>query len=480
MDVESFLPQGTNVKQTMTLYTLKASLIALGLACLLPTAYAQFDDVYYDPDLVVSGYHHNSGYSEQSYSSDDSVTYYDNDEYQYYDDYAGNNSCGLNHFYGPSFGFGFSFPFFSFGWGYPYYGYSPYYGYYPYNNWCSSNYYYGYNNYWGGCNSYYSYPYYGCGYGNCGGYGSCGGYGGYYPPYYPGGSNGIYYGPRTAGNTGSSPRGPIHPGFVQPVYESKSPDVAKNSDHPQVVDHGTTPGGVNNPSPIQPGVDRTFGNTLISNEGKTTGITKDLPVDRELTRGTTTPSPQKPVFKPFSERFKPYPTNDPITSTTDRPIFDKPAINPSVPSGNNDSPGTTPERSGNANSGDEPRPSDHSDPGVTNDMPDYHPQQRDPESSHTDHQSTYAPSSRHDENRSNDRPSYSPPQRSNDSGSNHERSGSSSSSGGHYSSGGGGGHSESSHGSPSHSSGGGGSSHSSGGGGSSHSSGSSPRSPGRG
>jgi len=454
VDVESFLPTGINQMQTMKLYTMKIYLIALGFAFVIPAVNAQFDDVYYDPDNTIAENDYNVDATDPGYSSGEEVTYYDNDEYEYYDDYDYYYSSRIKLFYRPSFGSGFYDPYYVDSYNYdPFYSDSYYYpgstiylsfgnssywdyrhwrrwnqwnSYNPYNNWCltPSSYYYAYNswcspsyNYWGGYNGYYSYSNY---YNNY--YNSCpspiSNYNGIthttITTINSGGTRGTYYGPRITGNTGSSPRGPVvKPESVQPVSKGNTSGLTDNNDKPREVENGSNPGGINTQSPILPGTDRTPDGLPVAKDDNSKGVTNQIPIDKELKREETSPTPQRPVFRPEADKYKPYPTNERTNPTSDRPTTDKPTYNPSTPSRENYS---TPDRSDNTPNREGTKPSYNPNPRGDNERPSYSPPQRNKESSGNDSKPSYSPSPRRDESKSNDRPGYQSPQRNNDSG----------------------------------------------------------------
>ena len=415
----------------MNLHALKSILISAIALLASVSLQAQYDDVYFDPDNFR---HKKVTLHEElppSNAGDDyGVTYYDNDHYQYYDDDYGYDS-GTNW----NIGFGISFPFFSFysypSWGYPYYysgssiyvnfGYG---GYYPYNNWYGCNswgyynpyyygygypYYYGYGggcgnyyNNWGGCNSYYP-PY---------GNGSCGG--GYYPDHYPDYYPGYYYGPRTSGNTGSSPRGPIQPpGVTQPVLEGRA--LAEHLDRPAFPVVVGEPGLHDTPDPNGGQVEAVPSSIPATRGEAANQVNKEIPVDKELKRTDPAPGPKRPVFKPEPSRFEPYPNtkSTEVASVDSKPEIDRPVYRPYTPPSN---PTTRPEQPGvvaendkpvyNPNRGDQ-KPSFKPTDNGTNDRPTYTPRTR------SDDRPDYRPApSNNDQGKSNDRPTYSPPPRS--------------------------------------------------------------------
>ncbi|HUR30582.1 MAG TPA: hypothetical protein VMZ69_04070 [Saprospiraceae bacterium] len=475
----------------MKVHTFKTIFTALALACLIPMANAQFDDVYYDPDHVVAGTYDDD---ESTFTNEnlDEVTYYDDDEYEYYDDYDYYYSSRIRRFHQPYTGFGFydpcyvSFnsydPFYSDAYYYPgssiyisfggadywsyrhwrrwnqwnrwnsYNGWNSWYHtpasyYYSYNNWCSPGY-----NYWGGNNGYYSYSNY---YNNY--YNSCP-----YPVsnYYGvthgtitnidnGTTRGSYYGPRIAGNTGSSPRGPVtKPESIQPVFKETGKTVDQTTGRQTEVG-GTKPGGIvrSNPEDVQPGVEKTPANTT-PREVNSNDIVRKIPIDKELDKETSTPTTRRPVFKPYPSddktntpssnrveskpsspssgtnsprqnetnpvredakpQYQPAPRNDqekPAYTPTER--TDKPSYTPRT----NDRPSYTPPSRNSERSDEKPSYNPRNE-----DKPNYTPSQRSNES--REEKPSYSPTPRNnDSGRSNDRPSYSPPSRQESSGS---------------------------------------------------------------
>ncbi|MEO5905517.1 MAG: hypothetical protein ABIQ11_02240, partial [Saprospiraceae bacterium] len=391
----------------MKVFTLKRFLFTLAVACLIPSAYAQFDDVYYDPDNVDLSGNYDSDYPDDNYADEDEVTYYDDDEYEYYDDYDYYYSSRIRRFHRPYGGFDFYDPAYtSFNYYDPYYVDSYYYpgssiyiaiggsdywsyrnwrrwnrynrwnNFNHYNNWHSpASYYYSYNswfapsyNYWGGYHGYHTYSNY---YNNY--YNSCPSpLSNYYGINHTtvthvnsGNDRGTYYGPRITGNTGSSPRGPVNPGVVQPVMREtqvgsthndvgngggitgKPTDVRNGiekttTDIPTTRGEGGTvvskPADVNKPADVRSDIEKTP-TDIPTTRGETgTGVVREIPVDKELNRREATPTSKRPVFKPESGNYKPYPTSErekspssnPSTSrpTSERPTSDNPTERP--------------------------------------------------------------------------------------------------------------------------------------------------------
>jgi hypothetical protein len=417
----------------MKFYVLKPFLLASILWTAGVPLQAQFDDVYYDPDLLDP----EIKYSYDEYQvpeEQEEIFYYDDDSYAYYDNEDFYYSTRIKRFYHPYIGFGFYDPIYTsyayydpfgydyygypgssfyvnfgvgfnfgigFGWGWPYY--------YGYNNWYYPTYTYP---YYGGCNYYPYYPpsycnaYYPPYYGG----GSCGG--GYYPPY--GDHHDYYYGPRTTGNTGSSPRSPnTPPGIVRTDVKSVGPDITDSNDKPTTPVNQGIPGR-RNPSPNP--VPDPQGPSIVKQDADN-GIVRQIPVDRELPQGNTPTGPKRPVFKPDTDKYQPYPTPA------------RPTPNPAVPKPEQDNPRMTPtvERPINPSEGYKPyprpekqeelkspptfRPSAPPSSDREDDRPRYTPPPR-PTERHDDKPSFSPPSRSPGESRGNDGPSYSPPSRS--------------------------------------------------------------------
>jgi len=239
------------------------------VAATVSLGFAQFDDVYYDPDARGGSYRDNGYASGDNYYSRDYDNGYDDETYNDLEDYDYYYASRIRRFHRPTLGFGFYDPFlvdmyyydpFYSGYYYPgtsiyinLGGYNDYWGwrrwhrwrnwnsyfywsnpvtrYYTYLDWCGPGY-----SPWG-WNSYNAYNYYGgwnAGFGNWGYsnywnnyyYANCplgGGYynGGYYGNgHYTGGNNGNnhggYYGPRQTGTVTTSPRGPVKTDLTTP------------------------------------------------------------------------------------------------------------------------------------------------------------------------------------------------------------------------------------------------------------------------
>ncbi len=478
----------------MKFYMLKTIWVPVVMLLTITGLQAQFDDVYYDPDVYVPV--GGNAYQESippASQQEEGVQYYDDDEYGYYEDDGYYYTNRIQRFYHPYIGFdfyapvyagfyydpwdyyypasGFSFSIgFGFGWGswyggyYPYYGYPSYYGYYPP--------YYGYGGY--GCGYY---PTYGCGGGYY--YGGCGNNWGHYDNHWDhhddhyGGHGDYYYGPRVAGNTGSSPRNPpVNPGIGSPTVKEHDADVAVGNDKPRGLPEPGTPGRVTpSGNPVTSGTEHSPATPPSTREEAGKGVVTQTPVDRELPRDQyQPPKNQRPVFKPDAQKYQPYPTSQRSTPPSG-----------SAPSGNaGNQPGAGQERPGAPTSGYTPYPHTQRQeqtqakgtqtPGMspsdraTQDRPRYTPPPRSNqetrpssgssgqgntpsyrpsgssnESNHNE-RSGYTPSSRSDSPRSSDRPSYSPPSHSSpssgNSGGGYRSSGGSSSGGGSRSGGG--------------------------------------------
>jgi hypothetical protein len=445
----------------MKVHTFKNLLAAMALICLVPAANAQFDDVYYDPDNV------DPGYNSTSYDDPDAdaITYYDDDEYEYYDDYDYYYSSRIRRFHQPYRGFDFYDPcYVSFSYYDPFYydayyypgasiyisfGDADYWGYRNWrrwsrwnryshwNNWCTpASYYYSYNswcapsyNYWGGYHGYHSYSNY---YNNY--YNSCplpvsNYYGvnhGTVTVVNQGGSRGSYYGPRIAGNTGSSPRGPIiKPENVQPVMKGSDSGVTQSNDKPSGLGDGTKPGSVtrSNPVSIQPGEEKTPANLPVTRNDQPSDVVKEIPVDKELKRNEVTPTSRRPVFKP-------YPSGEESKPSTDRPNRDNPSYTPreNNPSTRDSYTPRSNDRSGSSPSQEESKPQYQPTPRSYDDRPRYTPppsrnRQEEEKPSYTprnnEDRPSYSPPSRNNERE--DRPTYTPSPRNNDSGRSNDR-----------------------------------------------------------
>ncbi len=443
----------------MKIDMLKIFLVSITFAVVLPAAQAQFDDVYYDADQIIYG--SNQIYSDtESYGAQNGITFYDNDTYDYVDDYDYYYTSRIRRFYRPYIGFGFYDPWYTSynyydPYGYDYYAYpsasiylgvgfgfgigyawNPWYSWNNWNSWNNCGYYGGYGGgYWGG-------------YGNCSnwnGYGNC--YNNYYnctpiacynpPGYhdgYPGGSNGVYYGPRVSGNTGVSPRVPITTnGTNPPGYSIPNKDVARPNDQPAGQIPGDLPGRANQPGTTKhtmPGA--TPAGQSHPMEDGVASINERPSIDKELTKDKPS-STGRPVFKP-DVKYQPYPAPD------------RGRMNTTNPSTRND-PSYRPYTPGSRSSGLPPQENARLNPQATNpgDKPiriNDVPVQTSPDTRSRSDRPTYTPPPRSNQNQnntrssgSNDRPSYAPPARSNSapsysppSGGSQQRSGNSGSS----------------------------------------------------
>ena len=432
----------------MNLHPLKIILITLVIACVVPAAYAQFDDVYYNPD----------NYAPRRNAITTNASYIDNDAYaSYYDDYDFYYSSRIKRFYQPSFGSGFGFydPYFVDTHYYdPYYSSTDYYypgasiyysygssgcggnsSYYPSNHWGSSPHIQSFadniwyapsSNHWGisdGCSSYADY------------YNNYFNFGPSPVTNYYGitnvhivninntGGRGTYYGPRIVGTSGTSPRGPIlNHQPVQPVYASNNADLTQNNGTPKESDPVLNPIRSNTPSSVQPGI--VLAPEVVSNNNNAEnpkGVGKDIPVDVELKKSERRPGSNRPVFKPDTERF-------------DQPSADRPNSNPSAPTSGKGSTRTSQDHSGVSPEKGSTRPSFQPSSGEVAERPRYTPPQRSHEPSSSsqgggDSRNTDKPdyskplerifdsgSRSNDSGRSHDKPSYSPPSRDNSSG----------------------------------------------------------------
>jgi len=444
----------------MNLHPLKIYLITLVIACVVPAAYAQFDDVYYNPDNYVP--RRNAGTT--NYPSGN-ASYINNDaNASYYDDYDFYYSSRIKRFYQPSFGSGFGF-------------YDPYF--------VDAHYYdsyYSQSDYYPGASIYYSYGSSGCG-GNSSYYPShhwgssphiqsigdniwfasssnhwgisdgCESYSDYYNNYFNMGPSpvtnyygitnvhivninntsgrGTYYGPRIVGTSGTSPRGPLfNHQPVQPVYASNSADLTQNNGTPKETGPALNPIRSNTPTSVQPGIALAPEVASLGDAENPKGVGKEIPIDVELNKNERRPGSNRPVFKPETERFNPSTSN---SNTSDHPTADRPDSGPSTPTSGKGSPRTTPDHSGISSEKGSNRPSFQPSPGEVVERPRYTPPQRSHEPSRSqgadDSRNTDKPnyskplerifdsgSRSNDSGRSNDKPSYSPPSRDNSSG----------------------------------------------------------------
>ena len=304
----------------MKFYVFKNYLTIMAIALAIPSLQAQFDDVYYDPDEYVPIVNYSLDGPAPSNSNAEDVTYYDDDSYGYYDEYDDYDyyySSRIRRFYRPYAGFGFYDPVYV---GYNYY--DPFaWDYYAYpesniyfsfgfgisvgfgwNNWYApAPYYYGYNNYyfpsytyWNGCGGYYPYGNYYNPYCPPNGYygGGCGT--GYYPGHgdnnHHGGSGDYHYGPRTAGNTGSSPRvPPTTPGLNSPTGKDIDAGIAISNDRPLGLPEPGTPGRAVPPgTPITAQPNHSPAEPAPVRQEATPGAVRQVPVDKELPRDQST------------------------------------------------------------------------------------------------------------------------------------------------------------------------------------------------
>ena len=394
---------------------------------------AQFDDVYYEPDSYYSGSSY--GYDDNTPpASNEDIIYYDDQSYEYVDDYDYYYTSRIRRFYNPYIGFGFYDPIYvgfnyydpwaydyyaypgasiylSFGFGFNFFWNSWYYApggcYYGYNNWYYPSY-----TYWNGC-GYYGNPYYNNPYcappGYYGGCGSGWGNNGHHH-----GNDDFYYGPRTAGNTGSSPRTNwTLPGRVTPGVKETDQGVADANDKPRGLPEPGLPGRVNLPDndPIE-NPDATPGGSTVPKTNSTSGGIRQIPVDKDLTPDkTTTSSKQRPVFRPDPDRFQPYPA-----PTRPNPTAGQTTPDASRPSGVRPEgqyrPYPQPDRHNDGARPDESRPTSPSPGARQDDRPRYTPPPRSTPKS--GERPGYTPPSRNHEDHSQDRPSSSPPSRPND------------------------------------------------------------------
>jgi len=434
----------------MKFYMLKTYLAAIALLWAIPSLRAQFDDVYYDPDAYVPEIKYREEPPVYDGTDSDGVTYYDNDEYAYYDDYDFYYSSRIRRFYNPYVGFGFYDPVYV---GYNYY--DPYaFDYYAYpganiyfnfgigagfgwNNWYApAPYYYGYNGWYfpsytffSGCGGFYPYGNYNNPY--CPPPGHCGGSwgGGYNPGYgdHHGGYDDHYYGPRVAGNTGSSPRSPYTPpGIASPTVKARDNDVAQDNDRPSGLPDSGTPGrSVPSGTPVTTMPDHTPAVPVAPGLNESAGVVRQIPVDKELSRDLPKPESKRPVFRPDVEKYQPYPTPERSNPAPGAPKTDNPAYSPYTPQGR---PSGTPPKDLNRTN---PQSGNPGTPTRADQMPAYTPPARDMQDrpsyippprqnerasqsnpSRNDDRPGYSPPTRStDDSRSNDRPSYSPPPR---------------------------------------------------------------------
>lgn len=448
----------------MKFYMLKNYLTIMAIALAIPSVQAQFDDVYYDPDEYVPIVTYSLDEPAPANGSEGDVTYYDDDSYGYYDEYDDYDyyySSRIRRFYRPYAGFGFYDPVYvgynyydPFAWDhYAYQGSNIYFSFgfginsgFGWNNWYApAPYYYGYNNWY-----YPSYSYWNGGYNPYGGH-----YNPYCPPhwyngggngsgYYPGnghddhyGGNGDhYYGPRTAGNTGTSPRRPpIAPGLNSPTVKDVDSGITDSNDRPAGLPESGKPGRAVPSGTITTQPDHSPAEPAPVRQEATPGGVRQVPVDKELPRDQSTPAGGKrPVFKPDVEKYQPYPTPERTKPVTSTPGVENPSGKPSTAPKDNyrPNPGSerpvSPPRTDQAPSytppsrGSEDRPTytppqrSNSQPEQTSpERPSYSPPQRSNDVPRSNDRPSYSPPQRNnDAPQSNDRPSYSPPQRSND------------------------------------------------------------------
>ncbi len=411
---------------------LKSGLFAAMTLMITTGLRAQFDDVYYDPDAFYSGKSY--GYDDNTPpASGEEIIYYDDDSYEYIDDYDYYYTSRIRRFYNPYIGFGFYDPIYvgfnyydpwaydyyaypgasiylSFGFGFNFFWNNWYYApggcYAGYNNWYYPSY-----TYWNGC-GYYGNPYYNNPY--CappGYYGGCGSGWGNNGNHH--GGNDIYYGPRSAGNTGSSPRTNWSlPGRVAPTVKETDQGVADSNDKPHGLPEPGIPGRVNNPGngPIE-NPDGSTGTPSVPKTNTTSGGIRQIPVDKDLTPDKTVTGSKRPVFRPDPERFQPYPS-----PTRPNPASGQTGPDASRPTGvrpeGNYRPYPQPEKQNDGVRSDASRPTSPVPTTKQDDRPHYTPPPRSTPKS--DDRPGYAPSSRSHEESRQDRPSYTPPPRSND------------------------------------------------------------------
>ena len=414
---------------------LKTYLAAIALLLAIPSLRAQFDDVYYDADAYVPKIKYKKESPVYVGNHSDGVTYHDNAKHANYDDYDFYYSSRIKRFYNPYAGFGFYDPVYvsyncydpfafdyyaypganiysnfgigaGFGWN-NWYAPAPYY--YAYNGWYYPSY-----TFYSGCGGFYPYgnynnPYYPPS-GNYGG--SCGG--GYNPGYgdHHGGYEDYYYGPRVAGNTGSSPRSPSTlPGIVSPTVKARDTDVAQANDRPTEVTKPGTPGrSVPSDTPVTTMPDHSPAVPVAPGINENTGPVRQIPVDKELSRDAPKPEPRRPVFRPDAQAYQPYPTPERSNPAPGAPTTDNPAYSPYPPQ---EKPSGAPPKDVNRTN---PQSGNPGTPTRADQMPAYTPPARDMQD-----RSSYTPPPRQNDrssqttpSRNDDRPGYSPPTRSSD------------------------------------------------------------------
>ncbi|MBK8849161.1 MAG: hypothetical protein IPN73_03275 [Saprospiraceae bacterium] len=245
----------------------------LVLVSIASAAFAQFDDLYYDPksntsieDPVAQQYNSTTQYSGYD---DDSYEYYDEYDDGYYEDYDDYQySSRIRRFYRPSYSIGYYSPLWAYSWRDPYWDpwynswYDPWYGgnsvvvvvgnggwgswnrWNRWNNWSCGYNNWGYNN-WGWGNNYYVNNYYGYGGWNNPWYGNHG-----HGNHYNGGGNnnnnnnhpyGTYYGSRKSGSSVAStkgriegPRKDVSPRDVSPEAHNPADVSQGNGDRPSI------------------------------------------------------------------------------------------------------------------------------------------------------------------------------------------------------------------------------------------------------
>jgi len=445
-------------------------------------ASAQFDDVYYRPNDPIPG--ETALADSRADNADDGVRYYDNEAYPYYgdegngyrygygeddydayyyDDYDYIYSSRIRRFYRPFAEVDFFSPVYtSFSWYDPFawdayyypgasiyvnfgYGFNDYWAWRRWNRWNRWNQFSGWNSWWiypspfyygynAWCPPSYNYWSFGPNYHI---------YSNYYNNYYNycplpvsqyngithttinvignGNPRGSYYGPRTTGNTGTSPRGPVNrPGQTVPMDKDKEAGVTASNDGPRGLPTGEKPGIVQpNEPPRQASTNPDVTNDPVRQE--TTGV-RQVPADRELPR--TTDTGQRPVYKPESDRYqpRPYTPREPAARpdggspeatprTTDRPA-DRPApqYTPrprySPPTGQKPTGNDTPSRQYQPSGSDRPSyqaPSSREN--RNQEPPAYRPTPRDDSRSSTPSRSYEPPARSSSPSRSYDRPS---------------------------------------------------------------------------
>lgn len=360
------------------------------VSCLGTSVFAQYDDLYYDPDdnTSYSGSYGSSStddYSSDTYSYDDEYYEddygYDDDDSDYYDDYDYHYTSRIRRFHRPYYGFDFFDPcYIDVAYYDPFYRpgttvliYDDYYSYNTWNRWNRWNRWrrsgvniyvgsgwggfsygpgwydpwngYGWNswNRWNRWNSWNRWDnYYGGGYYGYGGYGGYGGYSNYYcPPSWGGGyvyntsvnvsnNNNVYYGARRSGVTKVPRKG-------NRVIQTSTPsDVTTGRSFTESGTPELSTGGLNKPSG--------------SGDTKIRRVESSSDIGRANPRVNTNPnSTTGRTFEnaPTSSKAKPQISrdNDVIRNRMPSSTYERNTTSPSKPRANRSTTTTSPNRS---------------------------------------------------------------------------------------------------------------------------------------